>query len=68
MNLNNAAADKALPGVRSCLTRECLLLNPPADANFKSVLKRGTVPVTEGGLTSRLSLLFDILPRVIYHA
>jgi hypothetical protein len=39
------------------------LTHRSTDATFKSVLKRGLVPFL-GGLTSRLSLFCDILPRV----
>jgi hypothetical protein len=39
----------------------------PSLARCLQVLKRGTAP-SLGGLTSRLSLFCDILPRVFYHA
>jgi hypothetical protein len=44
------------------------LTSPSPVATLEVVLKRGTVPVFEGGLNSRLLLLFDILPRVVNHA
>jgi len=54
-------------GVRTCLTRDYFLLNRSSDATFKLVLKRGPVSVFQGGPTSRLSLLPDILPGVAHH-
>ena len=45
------------------LIREWFLTVLSADAIFGLVLKRGYVPYL-GGLTSRLSLLLDIAPRV----
>lgn len=53
--------------IRSSLTRKSLLTHHSSDATFKLVLKRGTAP-SLGGLTSRLSLFCDILPRVFSHA
>jgi|SRR5712671_3801958 len=52
--------------VTTCLIQEWFLTNSSTDATFKQVLKRGTVPIVQGGLTSRLSLLSNILPRVVY--
>jgi hypothetical protein len=37
-----------------------------SDASLRLVLKRGTAPFL-GGLISRLSLLSNILPRIIFH-
>ena len=54
--------------VKTCLTSECFLANRTSIATLKLVLKRGTVPTFRGGLTSRLWFLFDILPRIVYHA
>lgn len=45
-----------------------LLTHRSSAGNLKVVLKRGPVPSFQGGLTSRLSLLHDILPPVVYHA
>jgi hypothetical protein len=41
------------------------LTNRTSGGILNLVLKRGTAPFL-GGLTSRLSLLSDILPRVVY--
>jgi len=49
------------------LARNSLLTPLWSEGNLKLVLKRGPLPFL-GGLTSRLSLLYDILPRVFYHA
>jgi hypothetical protein len=43
------------------------LMNLPPDATFELVLKRGKARCL-GGLTSRLSLLSNILTRIVYHA
>ncbi len=53
--------------ISTSLTRKSSLTHPSSDAIFKLVLKRGTAPFL-GGLTSRLSLFCDILPRVFFHA
>jgi hypothetical protein len=60
----------ATRGVFPCAAAQChhtQLTRHSSDATFKSVLKRGTAPFL-GGLTSRLSLLSDILPRVFRDA
>jgi len=54
--------------VKICLTRDWFLTSRSLDATLKVVLKRGTVPVFQGGLTGRLSLLSGILPRIVNHA
>jgi len=54
--------------VRTRLTREWFLTSRSSGDTLKLVLKRGTALVFQGGLTSRLSLLSDILPRGIYCA
>jgi hypothetical protein len=46
---------------------ESRLTSLSPDAILKKVLKRGSVPYL-GGLTSRLSLLFNLSPRVIRNA
>src|SRR5580704_4262458 len=48
--------------VKTCLTREWFLTSPSSDGTVKLVLKRGTVPVCQGGPSGRLSLLSNILP------
>jgi hypothetical protein len=53
-------------GVKTCLTGEWFLTGASPDGTLQLVLKRGTVPVFQGGLTSRLSFLSAILPRVDY--
>jgi hypothetical protein len=53
--------------LRITLTREWFLTNRMSGGILKLVLKRGTVSFL-GGLLGRLSLLFDILPRIAYHA
>src|SRR5260370_14967096 len=40
--------------VKTCLTREWFLTSPSSDGTLRLVLKRGSVPVFQGGLTSRL--------------
>ena len=45
---------------RTCLTREWFLTNLSSNGILKLVLKRGPIPVFQGGLTGRLSLLPDI--------
>ena len=52
---------------KACLTSGCFLIELLTDATFKSVLKRGPAQFL-GGLTSRLSLLRDILPGMVAHA
>lgn len=47
--------------------RNSLLTHLSSEGNLKLVLKRGPLPFL-GGLTSRLSLLYDILPQVFHHA
>ena|SRR5579872_5341361 len=54
--------------LKTRLTSECFLTNRSSNANLVLVLKRGTVSIFRGGLTGRLSLLFDTLPRIHYHA
>jgi len=54
--------------VKNCLMQEWFLTNFSADGTLKLVLKRGTAPIFQGGLTSRLSLLSSILPGVAHHA
>jgi hypothetical protein len=54
--------------LRISLTSEWFLTSRWSSAIVKLVLKRGAVSIFRGGLTSRLSLLFDILPRIVYHA
>lgn len=54
--------------VKTCLTREWFLTSPSPDGILKLVLKRGSMPVFQGGLTSRLSLLSNTLPGVAHHA
>jgi hypothetical protein len=44
------------------------LTHSSSNANLKLVLKRGTVRIFQGGLTSRLSLLSYIPPGPFYHA
>ena len=44
-----------------------LFTSPLSDGTLKLVLKRGTVPFL-GGLIGRLSLLCEILPRVVHFA
>jgi hypothetical protein len=66
MNVNAAADTNDLRVIKTCLTSEYFLLNPSSAVIFKLVLKRSTAPIFQGGLTSRLSLLSDILPRVVY--
>jgi hypothetical protein len=54
--------------LRTRLTIEWFLTNRSSDATLKVVLKRGSVPFFQGGLTGRLSLLFDVPPRIVSHA
>jgi hypothetical protein len=54
--------------VKTCLSREWFLTSPSSDGTLKLVLKRGTVPLFQGGLTSRFSLLSNILHGVAHHA
>jgi hypothetical protein len=53
--------------VKTCLTREWFLTIPSSEGTLKLVLKRGSVSVFQGGLTSRLSFLYGILPWIVYH-
>ena len=53
---------------KTSLTGECSLTSCSPSATFKLVLKRGTVSIFRGGLTSRLLLLSHIPPRIAYHA
>jgi len=46
--------------------RNSLLTHVSSEGNLKLVLKRGPLPFL-GGLTSRLLLLYDILPPVVHH-
>ena len=50
------------------VARNSLLTHRSSAGNLKVVLKRGPITIFQGGLTSRLSLLHDILPPVVYHA
>jgi hypothetical protein len=69
MNVKDAEADiNDLHSVRTSLTCEYFLLNTSSDATLKLVLNRGPVPHFQGGLASRLSLLFDILTGAAHHA
>src|SRR6267154_3344839 len=52
--------------VTTCLIQEWFLTNSSTDGMLKLVLKRGTAPIFQGGLSGRLSLLSNILPRVVY--
>ncbi|PYX27728.1 MAG: hypothetical protein DMG77_18170 [Acidobacteria bacterium] len=54
--------------IKTCLTRAWFLTDRSSDGTLKVVLKRGTALVFQGGLTSRLSFLPDILLRGLYHA
>ena len=54
--------------VKTHLSREWFLTSPSSEGILRLVLKRGTVPLFQGGLTSRLSLLSNILPGVAHHA
>jgi len=54
--------------LKTCLTSECFLTTCSSSAILNLVLKRGTVSIFRGGLTSRLSLLSDTPPRIVYHA
>jgi len=62
-----SAALRGPRNLRICLTNERFLTNSSPDANLNLVLKRGTVSIFQGGLTSRLSLLCCILPRIFHH-
>ena len=53
--------------LKSCLASESFLTSRWSSAILKLVLKRGTVSIYRGGLTSRLSLLLDLLPRIVHH-
>src|ERR1700733_5951605 len=59
-----SAALRGPRGPRNCLNNERFLTNSFPDGSLKLVLKRGTVSIFQGGLTSRLSLLCCILPRI----
>ena len=52
----------------TCLTgdTERFLTNRSPDGTLNLVLKRGTAPIFQGGLSGRLSFLADILSRVVY--
>ena len=52
--------------IKAGLTRKSLT-HAWSDAMLRVVLKRGTA-LFVGGLTSRLSLLWDLLPRLFHHA
>ena len=52
--------------VKTCLTLKWFLTNSSSDGMLKLVLKRGTAPIFQGGLSGRLSFLADILSRVVY--
>jgi len=52
--------------IRRHSTGKRLLTHPSSDASLKMVLKRGPAS-SLGGLTSRLSYFYDILPRVFSH-
>ncbi len=54
--------------VKTCLTQEWFLTNSSAGGILKLVLKRGTVPIFQGGLTGRLSLLSNMPSGVAHHA
>ncbi len=54
--------------VKTCLICRWFLTSTSPDGTLKLVLKRGTVAISQGGLTGRLSLLSNILPRVAHHA
>ena len=54
--------------VKTCLTRERFLTSSSSDGILKLVIKRGSVPVFQGGLTSRLSLLYNIPHEAAHHA
>src|SRR5438105_4594271 len=46
--------------VKTCLTQEWFLTNSSAGGTLKMVLKRGTAPICQGGLTGRLSLVANM--------
>ncbi len=52
--------------LKTCLYGEWFLTDPSSNGILKVVLKRSPVPSFQGGLTGRLSLLCDILSRVVY--
>jgi hypothetical protein len=54
--------------VKTCLTRAWFLTDPSPNGTLKVVLKRGTAPIFQGGLMSRLSFLRNIPPRIVQHA
>ncbi len=54
--------------VKTCLTQEWFLTNSSAGGTLKMVLKRGTAPIFQGGLTGRLSLLSNMPSGVAHHA
>jgi hypothetical protein len=63
MTVKSAAAE-----VKICLTREYFLLKRSSDGTFNLVLKRGAVPIFQGGLISRLSLFSAIPSRIVHNA
>jgi hypothetical protein len=63
--LTSGARD--LRNLKTCLTCGWFFTSPSAEGILKLVLKRGTAPFS-GGLISRLSLLFNILPRIVSYA
>jgi hypothetical protein len=52
---------------RITLTSECFLTTCRSSAMLRMVLKRGTVSIFQGGLTSRLLHLQDTLPWISSH-
>jgi hypothetical protein len=67
MNVKDVTAEiDSLHTVRTGLTPEYFLPISSSDASFNKVLKRGTVPLFQAGLTCRLSLLSDLLPRAVH--
>ncbi len=63
-----SAALRDLRDIKTRLTREWFLTSPSSNGTLKLALKRGTAPIFQGGLTSRLSLLSNILPGIAHHA
>jgi len=54
--------------VKTSLTRAWFLTDASPNGSLKVVLKRGTASSFQGGLIGRLSLLRDVLLRIVQHA
>ncbi|MCU1304387.1 MAG: hypothetical protein JWQ87_4671 [Candidatus Sulfotelmatobacter sp.] len=65
---SNPLLSARLRDPRDVTTREGFLTISSSDGILKLVLKRGTVPISQGGLTSRLSFLSNVLPGIAHDA